>query len=957
MADFHPVALLDLIAFLATLITLVFLWKGRKLVFLRKAKVLFIALILFSLSYNLCLFLEWSGLAEAYEILENFIGALIPMWWAFVTYAFLQEIAQRELRNSEARYQDLYDHAPDMFISVDAATANIIQCNRMLETVTGYSREEILGRPVWNLYPADLHEKIRKAFETFRTRGLVTNLEIQLQCQDGRRVDIILNASAVRDKQGRILHSRSVLRDITEQKQAEQALRFTRFAVDHTSDAAFWMGPDTRFVYVNEAACRKLGYTRNELLNMGTQDIDPDFPIEIWPQHWLELKEKKSLMFETHHRTKAGEIFPVEITENFVEFEGREYNCAFVRDITERKRTEESLRESEDRLQSIIRAAPTGIGVVSNRVLIQVNERLCDMMGYSADELINQNARILYFTDENYEYVGREKYLQIRNQGTGTVETRWKRKDGEIIDILLSSTPIDPDNLSAGVTFTALDITDRKKAEEALREREETIRALVESSRDWIWSIDIQGVHTYCNPAIQDILGYSADELIGKHSLDFMHEDDRMTIEVELPKRMTEKRGWKNLIMRWRHKNGEYRYLESNAVPILNSQGGLIGFRGVDRDITDRIRAEETLRELSQRNEALLTAVPDIIVEVDVNKKYTWMNPAGYEFFGEDALHHEAAEYFAEEQETYAAIEPLFKGDENIVYIESWQRRRDGEKRLLAWWCRVLKDAVGNVIGALSTARDITEHKWAEQEREKLIAELEAKNAELERFTYTVSHDLKSPLITTKGFVGMLEQDLAEGNQELIAEDMQRISHATETMERLLDELLELSRIGRIINPPEEVAFSELVQEALALLSGEPNIKQIHFEINSNLPVVQGDRIRLREVLQNLIENAIKFMGGQPEPRIEIGVRQNEGENEFFVRDNGIGINPRYHEKIFGLFDKLNNEAAGTGIGLAIVKRIVEIHGGRIRVDSEGIGHGSTFCFTLPAKPEGEAAS
>lgn len=246
--------------------------------------------------------------------------------------------------------------------------------------------------------------------------------------------------------------------------------------------------------------------------------------------------------------------------------------------------------------------------------------------------------------------------------------------------------------------------------------------------------------------------------------------------------------------------------------------------------------------------------------------------------------------------------------------------------------------------------RELNERKRVEAEREKIIRELEAKNAELERFTYTVSHDLKSPLITISGFVGLLESDAKSGNTEKFKADMQRIKEAVEKMRRLLNELLELSRIGRLVNPPSDTSFAKITEEALALARGRLMAGEIRVNVQPDLPVVRGDRPRLVEVMQNLIDNAAKFMGDQPAPQIDIGVQKKNNECIFFVRDNGIGISPAYHEKVFGLFDKLDVQSEGTGVGLALAKRIVEVHGGRIWVESDGKGQGSMFCFTLPVK-------
>lgn len=230
------------------------------------------------------------------------------------------------------------------------------------------------------------------------------------------------------------------------------------------------------------------------------------------------------------------------------------------------------------------------------------------------------------------------------------------------------------------------------------------------------------------------------------------------------------------------------------------------------------------------------------------------------------------------------------------------------------------------------------------------VRELEARNSELERFTYTVSHDLKSPLVTIRGFLGFLEKDMVAGNAGRITSDIARIREATDKMQILLEDLLELSRVGRLINPPQWVTFRELVEEALQLTAGRMADRRVRVDIAHGLPAVFVDRSRLVEMLQNLLDNAAKFMGDQPAPKVEIGAERRNQETLFFVRDNGIGIHPNYHHRVFGLFERLNPTIEGTGIGLALVKRIVEVHNGRIWIDSDGSGNGTTFCFTLPTK-------
>jgi len=255
-------------------------------------------------------------------------------------------------------------------------------------------------------------------------------------------------------------------------------------------------------------------------------------------------------------------------------------------------------------------------------------------------------------------------------------------------------------------------------------------------------------------------------------------------------------------------------------------------------------------------------------------------------------------------------------------------------------------DELGDLARAFNRmARDLRVHEEALRAER---ADLAAKNAELERFTYTVSHDLKSPLVTIRGFAGLAGTDLAAGNTTRVRQDLGRIVAAADKMHRLLDDLLELSRVGRVVHPPEDVPLGDLAREAVELVKGQLGENHVVVEIAPSLPVVRADRRRLLEALQNLVENAAKFTAGEREPRITIGARQDGEERVFFVRDNGRGIEPRFLEKVFDLFEKLDPAIEGTGVGLALVRRIVEAHGGRAWAESDGPGHGATFCFTLP---------
>ena len=303
------------------------------------------------------------------------------------------------------------------------------------------------------------------------------------------------------------------------------------------------------------------------------------------------------------------------------------------------------------------------------------------------------------------------------------------------------------------------------------------------------------------------------------------------------------------------------------------------------------------------------------------------------------------------------AIARISPGEQQVI-LDAWIRQKFAARTdytlvfqvtavaiiLLAifiFWNRRLSHEVAL---RMATERELNQEM---EKREAVSYELENQNAELERFAYTVSHDLKTPLVTIKGFLGLLSKDLDTNDMGRAAADMEKINSAADKMGVLLDDLLELGRIGRVIGDPVNCDLSEIATQASQLI--ETQIDQMGIEIViDSMPSIQGDPTRLAEVFQNLIENAIKFMGDEESPYVHIGAVERDGMICCYVKDNGAGVDARFQEQIFGLFERLSADVGGTGVGLALVKRIIEVHGGKIWVESEGSGLGSTFWFILP---------
>ncbi len=385
-------------------------------------------------------------------------------------------------------------------------------------------------------------------------------------------------------------------------------------------------------------------------------------------------------------------------------------------------------------------------------------------------------------------------------------------------------------------------------------------------------------------------------------------------------------------------------------------------YSAVQQELAERQQIEAQLREREERYRLISEVISDYTFSSALDAqgvlRLNWVAGAfekitGYTFDEYVARGGWLATLYPDDVAQDARDMAALRANETVVTEVRVITKHDAVRWVRVYAHPVWDEQARQLVGIYGAVQDVTERRQAEAEREALIQELETRNAELERFTYTVSHDLKSPLITIRGFLGFLEKDALAGNHDRLRADIRRISDATEKMRRLLDELLELSRIGRLMNPPQAVPLAEIAQEAITLTQGRLQARGIRIDLCPPLPVVYGDRLRLVEVLQNLIDNACKFMGDQPQPQITIGCygTDRDGKPLIFVRDNGLGIDPQYQEKVFGLFDKLDPTTEGTGIGLTLVKRIVEVHGGRLWVESAGAQRGSTFIFSLPEPP------
>jgi PAS domain S-box-containing protein len=502
---------------------------------------------------------------------------------------------------------------------------------------------------------------------------------------------------------------------------------------------------------------------------------------------------------------------------------------------------------------------------------------------------------------------------------------------------------------------SSIDIAEQKRrdAKEELRETRDYLDSLIQYANAPIivWNPDLS--ITRFNHAFGNLTGRSSEEVIGK-DLEILFPEETKEDALGKIRRTAGGERWEVVEIQILHVSGVIRTVLWNSAPIFDRSGNLRSTIAQGQDITERKMIEEELRRSEVRYRRLFESAKDGILILDRDTgEIMDFNPfievlTGYSKEELLGRHLSDIGFIRDQIPSRLTFEDLQK-HEYIRYEDLPLEKKDGQQIEVEFISNIYPIDHTSVIQC--NIRDITDRKKAEHLREELIRELEQKNSELERFTYTVSHDLKSPLITIKGFLGVLEEDALNGDNAHLKSDIARISSATDKMQALLGDLLTLSRIGRIANPAETVSFETLAREAVEQVAGGIRDKGVMVTIQPDLPPVNVDRVRIREVLVNLIENAIKFMGDQQHPAIMIGMRREGAQPAFYVQDNGIGIEPQYAKKIFILFEKLDVRTEGTGIGLALVKRIIEFHGGRIWVESAGPGTGSTFWFTLPSAP------
>jgi PAS domain S-box-containing protein len=882
------------------------------------------------------------------------------------------KLAHERIRHSEEKFRSLVANIPDVIWSVSAGgQVDYISAN--VEQLSGYTAEEIReqGGELWfgRIDPSDA-PRVAEAVRELFTEGRHFDVEYRARHKDGHWIWVHERAYRTYEKNG-VQFADGISSDISDRKQAEKALRLAQFSLEHAAESISWTNPQGRFVYVNEAACRYLGLPREKVLSLSVCDIDPLVSPEAWKKFWQKIKKRGSLTFESQVKTGQGAVAPVEVTANYLEFDGQEYCFASSRDITERKRAADAIEESERFLHSTLDALSSHVAILNESgVIAAVNAAW---------------SRFAASNDGEMEACGvGNNYLDVCNRTTDSNEARAAGEGirqvmaGDLQEFSIEYPCHSPTEKrwfvmrvtrfakgGGKVVLAHENITERKLAEEAMRASGERYRLLFERNLAGVYRCTVEGRLLECNQATAWMFGYETpEEVLAVPVTRWWHTaSDRGAFLAKL-------RSEKSVTsheMRFRRKDGESFWAIGNITLIEDPSGtGII--EGTLVDITERKRAEEEAKESGELVKLVLDSIPEAVYGIDLRGNCTFCSPSclqmlGYQEPGEllgknmhDVMHHtrqDGTHYPVEECHIYEA----FRRGEGTHIDEEVLWRRDGTSFPGEYWsCPMHRN--GEIVGAVVTFIDITERKRNEQILREARAAAEAANRAKSQFLANMSHEIRTPMNGVIGVAGLLLDTELTTEQRQYAEI---VRSSGEGLMRVINDILDFSKIEaqKFVLETNDFDLRTVLREAIGLLEIKASEKGIALtsELERGTPwQLRGDPGRLRQILINLVGNAVKFTH---EGKVSISVGLEPGDMQsadvgtttlrFKISDTGVGFRQDRASALFEPFVQADGTSTrrygGTGLGLTISKQLCEMMGGRIGAESEE-GKGSTFWFT-----------
>jgi PAS domain S-box-containing protein len=885
----------------------------------------------------------------------------------FLTTSLIVIALIAKLRASEARFRTFADHATDAFFVLDDHST-VVDVNRQACDSLGYSREELIGkhRSDFDVGLDDTSiQQLRRRINT----GQAITFESRHRRKDGTSFPVEIRVRQFEQRGRRLL---CLVRDITERKQAEDELRASearfRSFVDHATDGFFLFDEHQALLDVNRQACESLGYSREEMIGMHPRDFDAALDQASLARIGKRVMAGETVTFETLHRRKDGTVFPVEVRARQFPLGARPFRLSLARDITERKRAEEVLRESEAKLQKAQRVAHFGWwerDFTNNRV--SLSDEVCRIFGLEPVDLPEWHARWLQLIHPDDQPRAAEAAAAALLPGGPRydIEYRVVRPDGTERMVHSQGDVTWDESGRPSRQFGVLqDITELRRVEDALRESEERFRTLVQFSFDVYWESDAE--HRFVRREHAEGLAkvWEPASEIGKRrwEVPYLEPDEeawrkhRETLDAHLPFRDFEVARPKP--------DGAKRYISVSGLPVFDKSGRFLGYRGAGRDITERKAAEEALR----RSEAYLAEAQRLShtgTTVFNATAVLYWSEESYRIWELDPLHG-----LPDRETVLQRIHPDDRTRVNIEIEEALRQKRgfaldfgivlpDGTFKHIEATGRPFFSVDGELVEMVATHVDVTERKRAQEERERL-RQLELDLAHVNRMSMmgelaaSLAHEILHPIATSRNNAraGMRFLEMSPPNLDEVRDALACIVRDADRANNIVGRMRDHIKKA----PPRREPFdlNEAIQEVIATVGSaiDKNGVSVRTRLMDRLNPVRGDRVQLQQVVLNLILNAVEAMSSINEGARELSISARQDQTSDLlvaVHDSGPGIDLDHVERVFAPF--YTTKTNGIGMGLSICRSIIAAHGGRLWAEANQ-PRGATFQFTLPLSVE-----
>lgn len=799
----------------------------------------------------------------------------------------------------------------------------ITDVNEATVLATGVSRTKLIGSDFSNYFTEP--ERARQGYTQVFSKGKVTDYPLTIRHITGKTTDVLYNASVYKDEKGNILGVFAAARDITAQKQASQ---YARSLIEASLDPLVTISPEGKIMDVNEATVKVTGVPRDELIGTDFSNYftEPEKAREGYEQ---VFKEGFVTDYALTIRSRDGQL--TDVLYNASVYRDDKGNVlgvfAAARDVTEMKRASQYARNLiEASLDPLVTISPEGKITDANAATVEVT-------GVQKDKLIGSDFTG-YFTEPEE---AREGYLQVLKDGfVKDYPLAIRHVSGKITDVIYNATTYKDDKGNVlGIFAAARDITERKKVEEQLHATSAYVRSLIEASLDPLVTISPEGKITDVNHATELITGVSREWLIGTDFSNYFTEPRKARHGYRQAFKEGSVRDYPLAI---RHASGKVIDVLYNATVYRDAMGKVRGVFAAARDVTET-------KQASQYARSLIEASLDPLVTISPEGKVTDVNEATIMATGiprEQLIGTDFSNYFTEPKKAREGYEKAFKQGFVTDYALTI-RHISGKLTEVLYNATVYRDDKGNVLGVFAAARDYSRVKQTTEQ-------LESSNRELEAFSYSISHDLRTPLRAVDSFSKILMKDYAAKIGDEGKRITQTIRENAQQMGKLIDDLLAFSHLGKKVIKMEHIDMVRLAQAVFEELKDSVSKRSVQCNIQEGLPPARADASLIRQVWVNILSNAVKFTRPRSVALIEIGYQINENHTVYYVKDNGVGFDMKYEDKLFGVFQRLHDaeEFEGTGVGLAIVQRIIGRHGGKAWAESK-VDRGATFYFSLPS--------